>query len=111
MVLDPITLKTLAIELTACMPPVHACTCGGQAATFGPAQHLREELADMLAESALPSLDECNAAMQAVEVVDSIACALVRTPGMGQVGIALMQGHADRLKAAAAVLRSFVEGR
>lgn len=111
MVLDPITLKTLAIELTACRPSVHACTCGGQTATFGPAQHIREELADMLAESALPSVEEYDAAMQAVEVVDSIACALVRTPGLGQVGATLMQGHADRLNASAAVLRSFMEGR
>lgn len=111
MVLDPITLKTLAIELTACMPPVRTCTCGGQTASFGPAQHIREELADMLAESALPRVEEYDAAMQAVEVVDSIACALGRTPGMGQVGAALMRGHADRLKASAAVLRSFVEGR
>ncbi|MGS1078365.1 hypothetical protein [Pseudoxanthomonas beigongshangi] len=112
MVLDPITLKTLAIELTACMPPFHACACGGQqTANFGPTQHLREELAEMLAESALPSVEEYDAAMQAVEVVDSIAWALVRTPGLGQVGAALTQGHADRLKASAAILRSFVEGR
>lgn len=112
MVLDPIILKTLAIELTACMPPVHTCTCGEQqTATFGPAQHIREELADMLAESALPSVEEYDAAMQAVEVVDSIACALARTPGLGRVAAALMQGHADRLKASAAVLRSFVEAR
>ena len=111
MVLDPITLKTLAIELTACMPLVHTCTCGGQTATFGPAQHIREELADMLAESALPSVEEYDAAIQAVDVVNSIARALVRTPGLRQVGAALMQGHADRLKASAAVLRSFVEAR
>jgi hypothetical protein len=109
--LDPITLKTLALELVACMPPVHTCTCGGQTGTFGPAQHLREELADMLAESALPSVEECDAAMQAIDVVQSIACALVRTPGLGHVGAALMQGHADRLKASAAALRSFVEAR
>jgi len=112
MVLDPITLKTLAIELAACMPSVHACACGGQQmASFGPAQHLREELAEMLAESALPSVEEYDAAMQAVDVVDTIACALVRTPGLGQVGATLMQGHTDRLKACAAALRSFVEGR
>lgn len=112
MVLDPITLKTLAIELAACMPPVHTCTCGEQqSASFGPVQHLREELAEMLAESALPSVEEHDAAMQAIDVVQSIACALVRTPGLGQVGATLMQGHADRLKACTAALRSFVEGR
>lgn len=111
MVLDPITLKTLAIELAACMPPVHACACGGQqTATFGPAQHIREELADMLAESALPSVEEYDAAMQAVDVVETIALAVTQTP-FNSTGALLMKGHAGRLQAASATLRRFVEGR
>lgn len=106
--LDPIELKTLAIQLAAAMPP---CTCaqGCTPARGGMNPFLREDLAELLAESALPTVDEYNDAVRWVGDVQAIAESLVRTQAAGGVAPALLQGHAQRLADAAAGLRRFVE--
>lgn len=106
--LDPIELKTLAIQLAAAMPPC-SCAQGCSPARGGMNPFLREELAEILAESALPTVDEYDDAVRWIGEVQAIAEALVRTPAAGGVVPALLEGHAGRLAAAAAGLRRFVE--
>ena len=69
-------------------------------------QFLREELAEMLAESGLPTLDEADAALRCIADVQAVADSLVRSQ---DANAARFHHHAQQLTQAAAVLRRFVE--
>jgi hypothetical protein len=69
-------------------------------------QFLREELAEMLAESGLPTVEEADAALRCIADVQAVADSLVRSQ---DANAAQFHHQAQQLTQAAAVLRRFVE--